>query len=253
LSDAKIRRLEVEVEAARAKLATDLSRLRSPAVYADFRRSLKHEVQETKDLIVDQAKSTTRSALQGMVDDVKARAAANPAAMLAIGAGIAWQFFRHPPIATALIGAGLFGLLRTPPARVSGNGNYLSHAKERLKEQATDLAGEVKDQAAVIASDVKDHALAMAEAVKEQSTELAGAAKEKVQQWGADVENPAREVPAQTASLAHQASRATQSLFDQDTRDNLLLGTAGLAVMAALGVAYQRRNAEFDSRGVPRG
>lgn len=250
MSDANIRRLELEVEAARAKLATDLSRLRSPAAYADFRRNLKHEVQETKDLIVDQAKSTTRSALQGMVDDVKARAAANPAATLAIGGGIAWQLFRHPPIATALIGAGLFGLLRTPPARVSGNGtaDYLSHAKERLKEQATDLAGEVKDQAAVIASDVKDRALAMAEAVKDQSTELAGAAKEKVQQWGADVEDAAREVPAQAASLAHQASRATQSLFDQDTRDNLLLGTAGLAVLAALGAAYQRRNAEFDSR-----
>lgn len=250
MSDSNIRRLELEVEAARAKLATDLSRLRSPAVYADFRRSLKHEVQETKDLLVDQAKSTTRSALQGMVDDVKERAAANPAATLAIGAGIAWRLFRHPPIATALIGAGLFSLLRTPPARVSGNAtaDYLSHAKERLKEQATDLASEVKDQAAVIAGDVKDHALAMAEALKEQSTELAGAAKEKVQQWGAGVEDAVRDVPVQASSLAHQASRAAQSLTDQDTRDNLLLGAAGLAVVAALGVAYQRRNAELDSR-----
>jgi gas vesicle protein len=248
LSDANIRRLELEVEAARAKLATDLSRLRSPAAYADFRKSLKQEVQEAKNSIVDEAKSTTRSALQGMVDDVKERAAANPAATLAIGAGIAWQLFRHPPIATALIGAGLFSLLRTPPVRMSGNGpaDYLSQAKERLKEQAADVAGEVKDQASVIAGDVKHDALAMAEALKEQSTELAGAAKEKVRQWSADVEGAVRDVPDHAASLAHQASRATQSLFDQDTRDNLLLGTAGLAVVAALGVAYQRRNAEFD-------
>jgi hypothetical protein len=101
LSDAKIRRLELEVEAARAKLATDLSRLRSPAAYADLRTSLKQDAQEAKDLIVDQAKSTTQSTLQGMVDDLKARAAANPAATLAIGAGIAWRIFRHPPIATA--------------------------------------------------------------------------------------------------------------------------------------------------------
>ena len=207
-------------------------------------------LQEAKNLIVDQAKSTTQSTLQGMVDDLKAKAAANPAATLAIGAGIAWRVFRHPPIATALIGAGLFSLLRTPPARVSGNGtaDYFSHAKERLKDQATDLAGEVKDQAAVIAGDVKDHAVAMAEAVKEQSAQLAGASKEKVRQWSADVEGAVRDVPDQAASLAHQASRATQSLFDQDTRDNLLLGTAGLAVLAALGVAYQRRNAEFDLR-----
>jgi gas vesicle protein len=250
LSDANIRRLELEVEAARAKLATDLSRLRSPAAYADLRTSLKQEAQEAKDLIVDQAKSTTQSALQDMVDDLKAKAAANPAATLAIGAGIAWRAFRHPPIATALIGAGLFSLLRTPPARVSGNGtaDYFSHAKERLKDQATDLAAEVKDQAAVIAGDVKDHAVAMAEAVKEQSAQLAGASKEKVRQWSADVEGAVRDVPDQAASLAHQASRATQSLFDQDTRDSLLLGTASLAVLAALGVAYQRRNAEFDSR-----
>jgi hypothetical protein len=248
LSDANIRRLELEVEAARAKLATDLSRLRSPAAYADFRKSLKQDVQEAKNSIVDEAKSTTQATLQGVVDDLKAKAAANPAATLAIGAGIAWRVFRHPPIATALIGAGLFSLLRTPPARVSGNGtaDYFSHAKERLKEQAADLAGEVRDQAAVIASDVKDHALAMAEAVKEQSAEVASAAKEQVQQWGADVEDAARDVPVKAASLAHKASRATQ--YDRATRDNLLLGTAGLAVVAALGVAYQRRNAEFDSR-----
>ena len=250
MSDANIRRLELEVETARAKLATDLSRIRSPAAYADFRTSLKQDAQKAKDLIVDQAKSTTQSTLQGMVDDLKAKAAANPAATLAIGAGIAWRAFHNPPIATALIGAGLFSLLRTAPARVSVNGtaNYFSHAKERLKEQATDLAGEVKDQAAVIASDVKDHALAMAEAVKEQSTELAGAAKEKVQLWGADVEDAVRDVPDRAASLVHQASRVTQSLYDQDARDKILLGTAGLAVMAALGVAYQRRNAEFDTR-----
>lgn len=249
MSDANIRRLELEVEAARAKLVTDLSRLRSPAAYADFRKSLKQDVQEAKNSIVDEAISTTQSTLHGMVDDLKAKAAANPAATLAIGAGIAWRVFRHPPIATALIGAGLLSLLRTPPARVSGSGvaDYFSHAKD-LKDQVTDLAGEAKDRAAVIASDVKDHAVAMAEAVKEQSAQLAGASKEKVRQWSADVEGAVRDVPEHAASLAHQASRATQSLFDQDTRDNLLLGTAGLAVLAALGVAYQRRNAEFDSR-----
>jgi gas vesicle protein len=250
LSDANIRRLELEVETAREKLATDLSRLRSPAAYADFRTGLKQDAEEVKDLIVDQAKSTTQSTLQRMVDDLKAKAAANPAATLAIGAGIAWRVFRHPPIATALIGAGLFSLLRTPPARVSGNGtaDYFSHANERLKEQATELAGEVKDQAAAIASDVKDHAIAMAEAVKEQSAQIAGASKEKMRQWSADVEGAVRQVPDHAASLVHQASRATQSLYDQDPRDKILLGTAGLAVMAALGVAYQRRNAELDSR-----
>src|SRR6476659_6836873 len=52
--------------------------LRSPAAYADFRASLKQDAEEVNDLIVDQAKSTTQSTLQRMVDDLKAKAAANP-------------------------------------------------------------------------------------------------------------------------------------------------------------------------------
>jgi hypothetical protein len=91
---------------------------------------------------------------------------------------------------------------------------------------------------------VKDHALATAEAVKEQSAQLADASKEKVRQWSADIKGAARHVPDHAASLAHQASRVTQSLYDREARDNLLLGTAGLAVVAALGVAYQRRHAD---------
>jgi hypothetical protein len=75
-----------------------LSRLRSPAAYADFRKSLKQDAQEAKDLILDQAKSTTESTLQGMVDDLKAKAAANPAATLAIGAGIAWRLSWVVPV-----------------------------------------------------------------------------------------------------------------------------------------------------------
>jgi len=47
-----------------------------------------------------------------MVEDMKAKASENPAATLAISAGLAWRLLRHPPIATALIGAGLFSLLR---------------------------------------------------------------------------------------------------------------------------------------------
>ena len=68
-------KLEVEVEEARAKLATDLALLRSPQTYREFTASLKSEAQ---------------SVAQRVLDDVKARAAANPTAALAIGAGIAW-------------------------------------------------------------------------------------------------------------------------------------------------------------------
>jgi hypothetical protein len=174
---------------------------------------------------------------------MKAKAAENPAATLAISAGLAWRLLRHPPIATALIGAGLFSLLRTPPARIIGseNGDYVSHAKERLKQQATHLAGEVVDRASGIATEIKDDAGAMAEAVKEQSAQLAGQATDKVHEWIGDA---ARDVPDHAASLARKVQRSTQHLRDPGVRDNILLGIAGAAVVAALSVAYQRRTAE---------
>ena len=236
MNDVDIHRLEREVEAARAKLVTDLSRLRSPAAYDNF-------AQSAKSMLVDKVKASTRSAWQGMVENMKAKAAENPAATLAISAGLAWRLLRHPPIATALIGAGLFSLLRTPSARIIGseNGDYVSHAKERLKQQASHLAGEVVDRASDIATELKDDAGAMAEAVKEQSAQLAGQATDKVQEWIGDA---VRDVPDHAASLARKAEWSTQHLRDPDVRDNILLGIAGAAVVAALSVAYQRRTAD---------
>jgi hypothetical protein len=111
--------LEREVEAARAKLANDLASLRSPQPYREFGANLKSEAQ---------------SVVRRMLDDLKARAAANPSAAMAIGAGIAWRLLKDPPIATALIGAGMLSLLRTGPIRVDDE-DYLRTAQERFGEQ----------------------------------------------------------------------------------------------------------------------
>lgn len=68
--------------------------------------------ESAKNALFDQVKAKTLSAWQGLVEEMKAKAAENPAATLAISAGLAWRLLRHPPIATALIGTGLFSLLR---------------------------------------------------------------------------------------------------------------------------------------------
>ena len=112
--------LERDVEAARAKLARDLSTLRSPATSSEFIAAVKEEALDAKNMLIDKAKSGLQSTVRGFVEDLKARAAANPAAALAIGAGIAWRLFQKPPIATALVGAGLVSLFRTSPARLNG-------------------------------------------------------------------------------------------------------------------------------------
>jgi hypothetical protein len=40
------------------------------------------------------------------------------------------------------------------------------------------------------------------------------------------------------------AARAVEKFSDQDTRNNLLLGVAGLAIAAAVGIACQKRISE---------
>ena len=108
-----LKQCELEVERARSRLAGDLAVLRSPKTFAAFTDDLKQDAMETKDELVDQAKQAVESRVTGVVEDLKAKAAANPAAALMIGAGVGWYLLRHPPITTALIGCGLFSLLRT--------------------------------------------------------------------------------------------------------------------------------------------
>jgi glutamate synthase domain-containing protein 2 len=45
-------------------------------------------------------------------------------------------------------------------------------------------------------------------------------------------------------TAGHASSSVQQALNDQDLRDKVLIGVAGLAVAAALGIAYQRRQNE---------
>src|SRR3954468_15660418 len=158
MSGPSLRELERDVEQTRGRLARNLATLRSPATFSEFTDDLKQEALDTKDALLEKARDTAQSTAQSFLDDLKARAAANPAATLAIGAGIAWRLLRHPPIATALVGAGLF---RTDPWRRNGYiaEDYMSHAKERLAEQASDFAHVVKDQAVALGETAKEKAI----------------------------------------------------------------------------------------------
>jgi hypothetical protein len=272
-----LRQLEGEVEAARGKLASDLATLRSPATTAEFTETLKQEAMDAKDALVDKAKSTVQSSIESLVEDLKARAAANPAAALAIGAGIAWRLIRHPPISTALVGAGLLALFRTPPARTNGRApaDYLSHARTRLMEQAGAAADVVQEKSSALAQSAKETIAQSAEAVNEKLTQSAQAMSEKVEALTADATAAARDAAVETREQARAMWRDTTETIqgavqsaassaasarsvmaagvdrswssaetlasDSDVRNKLLLGAAGLAVVAALGIALQRR------------
>jgi hypothetical protein len=278
--EASLNQLEREVEVARAKLAADLAVLRSPDTFSEFTDGLKSETVGVKDALVEKAKSSIRSTIGEFVEDLKGKAAANPMAALAIGAGIAWRLFRHPPVATALVGAGLVSLLRTTPWRRNGyiSEDYVSHAKERLIAQSTDFAGAVKDQAVAMGEIVKERATGLAGTAQEKATQLAGTAKEQVQQWSTQTQSVAQNVAAaageqadsvlgqasqkfdqarqsasnaaartrsDVSSMAHDWTQPVANAFDdQEVRDKFLLGAAGVAVAAALSIAYQRRHGE---------
>jgi hypothetical protein len=266
MSEATLREHEHDVEHARAKLARDLAILRSPSTFSAFKEDIKHDTLDAKDALVRNAKSTAQSAVNELVKDLKAKAAANPAAALAIGAGIAWRLIHRPPIATTLIGAGLFSLWRTPAERppTGVEPNYFLLGKERLKEQASELA-----------SSTKEAGVDVGEAITAKATQLANAAKEAAQQLGESVseasgrsqfkpaaEHPGDEVSRTRHNFSDYARTATPSsapvksdelirqtvlaedASNQQLRDRLLLGIAGVAVATALGMAYRNRAAE---------
>jgi len=230
--------------------------LRSPKTFADFKDDLKQEAVTTKDAIVERAKSSAQSKLNGLVEDLKAKAAANPAAALAIGAGVTWRLMRNPPIASALIGLGIFSLWRTNASRpLSGyQPDYLEQGKQRLKEQGVELASTVAEMAGdagqTVAAKAADLSDAAQERVKEWTKEAGKTVDEvtaRVQTSGANVTDATRRSAhdlreqIKTVSVQDAIGGAQDMLRDYDGRNKLLLGVAGIAVAAALGIACEKR------------
>jgi hypothetical protein len=221
--------LELQVEEARAKLASDLAILRSPQTYREFGEELK---------------SDAKSAVQRAIDDVKARAAANPSAALAIGAGLAWRLVKHPPIATALIGAGVLSLWRTTPARINED-DYLKTAQQRLGEQVSDAAETVKDYAAEQVVAGREKVSAYAETARERVQEVAASAAEQAAETLEQARDAATHIPDKAVNAAQRATHQFgRAVADEGVRNQILLGAAGLAVAAALGIAYRRTHDE---------
>jgi hypothetical protein len=244
---------EREVELARAKLTRDLGTLRSPTTFSSFTDDLKGEAFKAKDAVLQHAKDAVHNSVMGFVEGVKAKAAANPAAALAIGAGLAWQLLRHPPIATLLVGAGVFSLWRTPVLRIEGrhNKDYLDQGKQRLKQQmnefgveASKVAADAGRAVAEKAGQAYDSAMATVEGFSHDAAESVADLTSSATAKAERVLSTARGNVSDAGDRIATSLRDTAStdLFPAaDTRDRILLGMAGLAVAGALGIAYQKR------------
>lgn len=244
--------LERDVVQARARFANDLARLRSPDSLARFKDDLWAEARETKDDLVDKTKEAAKDGAQRVLTELNERAAANPLAAAAIGAGLAWRFIHRPPIATLLIGAGVYGLLRTSAPQRSTEPYMGFHDEERELRHRTgggDLAQRAADMAGATKEKVQDWSASAGETSRAAATQIAdntAAAAEGAAQMLQEARTTARETVSQAtenaAALAQRGStRLQDAIPDREDRDKYLLGAAALAVAAAVGIAYQRR------------
>lgn len=239
--------LEREVELARARLAVDIARLRAPETFESAKQIVMDSITGYRDEAMGAARTRSNSFLQ----KIKAKAAANPAAATAILAGIAWRLYRHPPVASLLVGAGVAALARTDP-------NDDSLTPRRLAQRAAHRASELKDRAAAQIADMTEGAVGSAqEKLQDKLHDWSCAAEralENVTQRRRRAASPEasssyqenssrlRADPYQSSPEAYAPERLMQEEREsRQRRDAYLLGFAALALGAAVGVARRRK------------
>ena len=237
--DGELGALEREVEMARSRLTSDLAQLRSPENFSELKHKLSSEVQRTKDQAIARAKDVARDKAQNVLSDIKARVAANPVAALAIGAGVAWRLGHHPPVASALVGLGLIGLLRTDPRHPSMGSEMAARAVDLAASANRKMEGWRPSNPAGQMGE-------MAAAAKEHLGAFADTAQERISEWGSDAGDLAARTTSDVAdaalSLTEKGTKVISAqVRDAEQRDRVLLGTAALALAAAVGIAAQRR------------
>jgi gas vesicle protein len=246
MSGSNLQSLERDVELARDRFAHDLARLRSPETISEFKDTLWAEARETKDELIEKTKDAAQDGIQRIIADLKERAAANPVAVLAIGAGLAWRLVQRPPIASLLVGIGLVGLFRpqTGAEAVAGASKLLYSAKDTVQEWSEDLRqassdgmSEIADRATVAAGQISDMARGTVSRITDKASSAADQASDSGQESLAQIGATAASAADRASSIIHEA------VSDPQTRDRYLLGAAALAVAAAAGIAYQRRAA----------
>ena len=259
MSTLELDRLEDDVAKARERVVADVARLRSPGAFEEFKSDIGQTFSDTA---------------QRTFEGLKSRAAANPVAVLAIGAGLLWRFARRPPIASLLVGVGLTSLLRTSPDSppspvVTRSGELLHAANEKaseLTEQARELtaqaretaaataatvsqtAGRLADQAAQTAARVTGQAARATEDARETVARVSGQATDAATRMSGQAAEAAARMSEGAGQIAAQASRsadrlrvaAQRTLPDMPGRDGFLLGVAAVAVGAAALIGLRR-------------
>ncbi|MDX2264078.1 MAG: hypothetical protein NW215_03795 [Hyphomicrobiales bacterium] len=234
MSQAELNILEREVEEARIRVVDDIMRLRSPQTIDSVRLDLSREARQRRDEWVGRARDAALDQARSVWDDILDRVSANPLATMAIAAGLGWRLYRHPPVATLLVGGGLFSLMRTNPREPSRQREFLA--------QAANTAGAVRQQ---VEKSVEGASQAVSDMAR-QASDMATSVTRDVQERVAQTTEAARRTTGQLSGTAGTVAKrlsGTAGKVAPSHRDAYLLGLATLAVATALGIAYKNRMA----------
>jgi hypothetical protein len=220
-------RLEGDVRESRRRLKSDLEVLRAPETFSSFKEDVIGEARQSRDDIVANVKEAAANRAERLVADIKERAAANPVAVGAIAAGVAWRILRKPPITTMLVGYGLISLWRTKPGEPAPGAETVY--------RAADMAIEAKEQ-------VEQWGSEAGEVIARTTDVVVPAVTETVQRWSADVSEAISQATGSMQSLAESGSQRVKNVtMDREERDKVLLAAAAVALTAAIGLACLKR------------
>jgi hypothetical protein len=228
--------LERDLRETRERLARDLDRLRSAETISGFKADLLAQASEAKDQLVEKTKASVAAGMQDLWREAKARAAANPAAALALAAGLSWRVLQRPPIASALVGIGLISLWRTDPRNPAPGADLVARSAEFVetaKAKAEDIGADFDARAGRMRAAANEIVESAAEAVG-KTLAASQDTVERLRRRGQEM------LPAADRARAAMSQIAAFSPSDRD-RDQILLGAATVALAAAVGIAAQRR------------
>ncbi len=234
--DENLSALEAEVEAARARLNDSLQNLTRPSISEAVKHDIRSYAETVKDQVVEKistprdqlvsnARDASRRRVHSMTDSLRERAAANPLALVLIGAGIGWRLYHRPPIATLLVGAGAASLLLNsrraarhfdeyhnpyrgdhPASYVPGGvGGYGYPVEERAP------APTFRERAQLVSETVEQGA----DTVRSKAGDLASAASEKAGEIAATVSEKASDLAARVADTASAVAETASATAGQ--------------------------------------
>ena len=115
-AESDVRSLEREAEALRARLHDTIAQIRNPDTLENAKTEMKQRAAQAKEKMFVYMRDARDNALQSgasFTRNLQRHAVENPLSVALVGAGLGWRLYKNPPVAAALIGVGLWSMMKT--------------------------------------------------------------------------------------------------------------------------------------------